>query len=68
MNALILIFTILFFAHTSKSAEAGCSGNGDCQCLDVSYSGCREGVTREKMHVGNLEECIFQCDVSGYLC
>ena len=36
----------------------------DCRCSDFAFGRCAEGVAGDKIHVGDLQECIFQCDVS----
>ena len=39
----------------------------DCRCSDFAFGRCAEGVAGDKIHVGDLQECIFQCDVSRCL-
>ena len=39
----------------------------DCRCSDFAFGRCAEGVAGDKIHVGDLQECIFQCDVSRWL-
>ena len=58
------LFCIIFCLAHSSPAAVECSGNRDCQCSDASYGSCTEGASGEKFHVGDLEDCIFQCDVS----
>ena len=36
----------------------------DCRCSDFAFGRCAEGVAGNKIHVDDLQECIFQCDVS----
>ena len=36
----------------------------DCRCSDFAFGRCAEGVAGDKIHVSDLQECIFQCDVS----
>merc|ERR1712004_696140 len=37
--------------------------NRDCSCADFSYNECQAPVSNDNIHVLNLEECIFQCDL-----
>merc|ERR1712223_135157 len=37
--------------------------NRDCSCADFSYKECQAPVSNDNIHVLDLAECIFQCDL-----
>ena len=59
-------FALIVSSVESVMSECD-SDNRDCSCADRSYKECQEPNTGDNFHVNNLEECIFQCDVSTSL-
>merc|ERR550539_1507836 len=60
-SVLILAAIGLVYSEYSK-----CSANNDkrdCTCADKAFNDCQEPVTEDQIHVADLAECHFQCEL-----
>ena len=55
----------MYSENSHCSAFGGGTNDGrDCMCADRAFSDCHEPGTEDQVHVEDLAECKFQCDVS----
>merc|ERR1711962_500806 len=59
----LLLVGLALAASLADSAYHCNPDNRDCSCADFSYKECQAPVSNDNIHVLNLEECIFQCDL-----
>merc|ERR1719361_1297809 len=62
----VLILAAIGLAYSESHCSAFDDGDNDgrdCTCGDKAFSNCLEPVTDDEIHVANLEECKFQCDL-----
>jgi len=59
----LLLVGLALAASLADSAYHCNPDNRDCSCADFSYKECQAPVSNDNIHVLDLEECIFQCDL-----
>merc|ERR1711936_360908 len=63
-SAAMMLVCLLVFANLVQSEITHCNpGGSDCSCSDRSRSNCYAPGTESSVHVADLEECIFFCDL-----
>merc|ERR1719206_702901 len=59
LKAVLLLATVALV-----SSQSSCNTDDrDCRCADKSFQDCQEPVTADMIHVADLAECKFQCDL-----
>merc|ERR1711963_516615 len=59
LKAVLLLATVALV-----SSQSSCNTDDrDCRCADKSFKECQEPVTADMIHVSDLAECKFQCDL-----
>merc|ERR1712156_844486 len=62
-KVMLLLGGLALAASLDDSAYHCNPDNRDCSCADFSYKECQAPVSNDNIHVLDLEECIFQCDL-----
>merc|ERR1712107_696943 len=59
LKAVLLLATVALV-----SSQSSCNTDDrDCKCADKLFQDCQEPVTADMIHVADLAECKFQCDL-----
>merc|ERR1719242_1129873 len=59
----VLILAAIGLVYSEYSKCSAGNDKRDCTCADKAFNDCQEPVTEDEIHVANLEECKFQCDL-----
>merc|ERR1712156_648641 len=60
LKAVLLLATVALVSSQMSSCN---TDDRDCRCADKSFKECQEPVTADMIHVADLAECKFQCDL-----
>jgi len=60
-----LVLSLMVLISYASAYKACSTANRDCSCKDVSYQNCHDPPAIQELHVGDLGECIQNCDLFG---
>merc|ERR1712158_284654 len=59
----VLILAAIGLVYSEYSKCSAGNDKRDCTCADKAFNDCQEPVTEDQIHVADLAECKFQCDL-----
>merc|ERR1719242_208436 len=59
----VLILAAIGLVSSEYSKCSAGNDKRDCTCADKAFNDCQEPVTEDQIHVADLAECKFQCDL-----